>query len=159
MMMKLNSKAIILFSGLILLSTLSYAQGKKIDVLLTVDVDNITQENMEETCSFGQPEDVSNEDFTTNVQVADEVKWKISRLDGSRGSAKLVKYKHDRGNRFFGKDTIPQKNGNIKGIVSNEAGEIGAEEKYSLGFKVKKRGESDWTYYMIDPKLKLIPRD
>ncbi|WP_300434921.1 hypothetical protein [Christiangramia sp.] len=148
--------AMLLISSL-LISTYSNAQGKKIDIILTVETDSINQNNLDKTCSFGQPSTISNEDFLTEVQMGDEIKWKIKRKDGSSGSAKLVKFKHDNGTRFFKKDSILERSGRIKGVI--DSGRVNDIEKYSLEFMVKKQNSNTWENYTIDPKLKLIPSE
>lgn len=153
--MKLHLKIPVLLFSLLLMNSYAYAQNKKKDIMLTVDVDNITAENLEETCSFGQGDNISNEDFTTIVTIGDEVKWKIDVLDSSRGSAKLVKYKHENGPKFFNADSISVKNNRIKGTIEEGAGTEGDTEKYTLEFKIKKQGTNEWITYAIDPKLKL----
>jgi len=157
--MKAKNLITVLLLSLFFIPFYSNAQGRKIEIVLTVDVDNINKNNIDETCSFGQPKEVSNEEFTTDVQIGDQVKWKIVRKEGSKGSAKLQKFKHDKGKKFFNKDSIPQSSGNIKGVINEGAGEPGEVEKYSLEFKVKKKGENRWETYSIDPKLKLISQE
>lgn len=157
--MKVPFKIAILLFSLPLLNSYSFAQGEKIDIMLTVNVDEINSSNMNQTCSFGQPESISNEDFTTVVQLGDEIKWKIQVLDSSKGAAKLVKYKHETGPNFFKKDSIEAKNNRIKGEIKADAGNDGDMDKYTLEFRVKKQGTNEWTTYAIDPKLKLSIQD
>lgn len=140
---------------LLLISGFTYGQDKKL--MIIVDTDIVTQENINESCKFeGQQEGTNITDFITEVSMDDEVKWKIKRKDGSKGSVKLIKFKHERGPRFFQEDEIPEKNGRIKGVVKSDA--LGTE-KYTIEIKVKKQHESVEEVYSIDPKLKFVPRD
>ena len=155
--MKVKISLIILFFSFSLISEKLNAQ-KKIEITLIVDVDSIDSSNLDQTCSFGQPADISNEDYTTGVSIGDEVKWKVEVKDGSKGSAKLSKFKHDNGKKFFNKDTIGARSGKIKGKIESGSGSIGDTEKYTLEFEVKKKNGARETF-SIDPKLKLMPRE
>ena len=139
---------------LLLFSTFSIAQNNTIELLLIVDTDKITQDNINETCKFeGQPDDIDITDYTTEVQIGDEVNWKVKNIEGNSKGVKLVKFKHETGKKFFKEDSIKVKLGKIKGeIKEGESGEI---EKYTLEIEVKKDGRRDWEIYYIDPKLKL----
>ncbi len=150
--MKLKVSMPVLLLGLILLSTNSFSQNNRVDIQLIVNVDDIEPGNLETTCEFeGQPQGVSLEDFTNEVANGDIVKWTIKVSDGSAGNAKLEKFKHETGKKLFLKDSIPASLGRIRAKV--EDGSPGDEEKYSLEFRIKKQGTSDWIYYQIDPKL------
>ena len=130
---------------------------KKIDLMLIVETDSITQENIPQTCRFeDQTANTSVIDYLTNVSLEDEIKWKVKEADNNSAKVKLVKFKHDNGTRFFGQDSIPERNGRIKGRIVE--GNQNEEEKYSLIIKVK-NSNNDWQEYTIDPKLKLTPRE
>ena len=91
--------------ALLLISTFSKAQNDKIDLLLLVDTDNITQDNINETCRFeNQPDDVNIVEYLTEVKIGDEIKWKSDEKDGSYGKVKLVKFKHETGKEFLGEN-------------------------------------------------------
>ena len=140
---------------LLLISGFTYSQDKKL--MIIVDTDIVTQENINESCRFdGQQEGTNITDFITEVSMNDEVKWKIKRKDGSKGSVKLIKFKHERGPRFFKENEILEKNGRIKGVVKSDS--LGTE-KYTIEIKVKKQNELVEKVYSIDPKLKFVPRD
>ena len=157
--MKLLLKITLSVFCMILISANSYAQDQKLEIILTVDVDDIAPGNLDRTCNFGQSKDISNEDFTTVVEIGDEVKWKIRVADSSKGAAKLIKYKHETGPKFFKKDSISARNNRIKGTIEEGAGVDGEIEKYTLEFKIKKSGTNEWINYAIDPKLKLSIQD
>ncbi|TRO64367.1 hypothetical protein [Christiangramia sabulilitoris] len=141
-----------LIFSLIFLSAFSYGQ-KKIDLVLIVETDIITQDNISETCRFeDQAEGTSIIDYTTLVDLGDEIKWKAEEAADNSGKVKLEKFKHESGLKFFNKDSIPVTFGRIKGtIVQGVPNEV---EKYMLVIKVRKSG-GDWTEYFIDPKLKM----
>ncbi len=145
-------KFIPMIFSLIFLSAFSYAQ-KKIDLVLIVETDIITQDNISETCRFeNQADGTSIIDYTTLVNIGDEIKWKAREAEGNRASVKLEKFKHERGSKFFNKDSIPVSFGRIKGTIVQ--GSPNDEEKYMLVIKVKKSG-GDPIEYFIDPKLKM----
>ncbi|MFV8225650.1 hypothetical protein [Christiangramia aquimixticola] len=147
-----TQKLIPMIFSLLLISAFSYAQ-EKISLVLIVDTDSITQENISETCRFtDQAAGTSIIDYITLVNIGDEIKWKADEAEGNTGKVKLEKFKHENGPKFFDKDSIPVSFGRIKGIIKNGApNEI---EKYSIVIKVKKSG-GDWEEYIIDPKLKM----
>ncbi|WP_026933316.1 hypothetical protein [Christiangramia echinicola] len=149
-------KSIIRNSGLLLIIILFSANinaQKKIELMLIVKTDSITQNNIAETCRFeGQPADTNIEDFVTEVSLNDEVKWKADQAENNDAKVKLVKFQHDSGTKLFNKDSIQMKNGRIKGDIVN--GNANEEEKYSLVIRVKD-SNNDWQEYTIDPKLKL----
>ena len=150
--MKTKNLLPLLFSC-VLFTSFGHAQNK-IELMLIVATDSITQNNIEQTCRFeDQPEDTSIVDYLTNVRIDDEIKWKVKKADNNNASVKLVKFKHDNGPKFFNKDTIPAKLGRIKGeIVNGNKDEV---EKYSLVIEVKD-GNNDWQEFTIDPKLKIM---
>ena len=151
--MKSKIILLVLLISLLLVSTFSNAQQKKIDLTILVDTDNIEQTNIPETCFFeDQPENTSIIDYLTEVQPNDEVKWKVKKADGSRAAVRLVKFKHEKGIKVFNQNEILEKNGRIKGIVASDS--IGETEKYIIEITVKREG--DWENFYIDPKLKLI---
>lgn len=139
-----------------LISFSSQAQ-EKIDLMLIVETDSITQDNIPETCRFeNQSPNTSIIDYLTIVSIDDEIKWKVKEADNNDAKVKLVKFKHDNGTKFFGQDSIPEKNGRIKGKIVE--GNENEEEKYSLVIQVK-NSNNDWQEYTIDPKLKLTQRE
>ena len=139
--------------SVLLFPAFSFAQ-QKIDLMIVVETNTITQDNIAETCRFeNQPDGTSILDYITYVSMGDEIKWRVDRADDNKGSVKLVKFKHENGTKFFNKDTIPEKNGRIKGTIVN--GNDDEVEKYTIEIKVKKKDENDWTNYIIDPKLQM----
>ncbi len=156
--MKSKMTILVLLISLLLVSNISNAQQKKIDLTIIVNVEDITQENIPETCFFeDQPEGTSIIDYTTEVQPGDEIKWKVKKADGIKGNVQLVKFKHEKGIKVFNQDEIQEKNGRIKGVVTSDS--RGETEKYIIQIRVKKQGQSEWEDYSIDPKLKLTHQD
>jgi hypothetical protein len=147
-----TQKLIPMIFSLIFISAFSYAQ-EKIDLVVIVDTDSITQDNISETCRFeDQATGTSIIDYTTLVNIGDEIKWKAEEAEGNTGKVKLEKFQHENGPKFFDKDSIPVSFGRIKGTIKN--GTPNETEKYIIVIKVKKSG-GDWEEYLIDPKLKM----
>ncbi len=115
-------------------------------IILNVNTAEIKKSNVEETCDFGQPDNVSNEDFSIEVRLGDEVKWEINAVDENPRELELINMKYERGRNLFRKEKINRQGDVIRGTVV--AGAVGQSEKYSIKFKVKGKGS-----FVIDPKI------
>lgn len=151
----MNAKSIVFIFILSLFIQNLYAQDHPI-INLEVDTENINENNIDETATFGQPSETKNKDFTLEVKIGDVIIWQGTSTSGSGGVVRLKLFKHEEGIKLLGTGRISDQNGVIVGKV--QAGTPGDVEKYTLKFEVKKRGSQTWTEYSIDPKLKLIPQ-
>ncbi|CAL65010.1 hypothetical protein [Christiangramia forsetii] len=156
--MKIKATIVLLFIGALLFSADSHSQNQKM-IKLEVDTENINENNVDSTATFGQPPETKNKDFTLDVKMGDIIIWQGNSTPGSGGLVRIKLFKHDNGIKLLGTGRISEQNGTgvIVGRVQN--GEPGNEEKYTLNFEVRKRGSRTWTSYSIDPKLKLIAQD
>ena len=73
--MKTRSLLFFIFALFFVFFCTANAQEAPIVVTLNVDTENVNADNIAETCSFGQDPSVSNEDFTVDVVVGDEILW------------------------------------------------------------------------------------
>ena len=143
-MKKLLLPLILLFS-ITILSSVSYAQTLH-RITLEVDTENITRDNLATTCSFGQADGVSNEDFTTEVRVGDMIVWNITASDQNPLPLEYVFVKYVNGAKLLNKNKITP-TGNV--ISANvKKGKKDEVEKYEVKFKVRGKGT-----FVIDPKI------
>lgn len=157
--MKVKTTISVLFFCLSFLNAELMAQAVNKMVILEVDTENINANNIAETATFGQPSEVSNEDFTLNVQLGDVVIWQGRAMPGSGGLVKITLLKHEGGMKLLGANRISEQNGTGVIVGRVQAGQVDDMEKYSLKFEVRNRGSQEWVEYTIDPKLKLMPRE
>lgn len=135
-----------------------FAQAHPI-INLEVDTENINENNIDKTATFGQPAETKNKDFTREVKMGDVIIWQGSSTPESGGLVRIKLFKHDDGVKLLGTGRISEQNGTGIVVGKVQAGTPGDQEKYTLKFEVRKRGSQTWTTYSIDPKLKLIPQD
>ena len=123
-------------------------------IILTVDTSNINQQNMDATCSFGQPKGVSNEDFTTHVKLGDNITW-LGKSSSSPDTdkVKIKKIRYVSGSEILNSNVIRNSwfSSKVKGKVRN--GKPEDIEKYSIEFKVIRNGNNE--RFIIDPKLQI----
>ncbi len=156
--MKLKVTFLMLIFSLVYTNLDLNAQNTRI-ITLEVDTDNINQENIEETCTFGEPASVSIKDFTYEVQRNDVIIWEGKPAQEGNGLVRITEFRHDNGVELLGKRRI--RDTDNTGVVVGRviAGQPGDEEIYFIKFIVRKKGSQEWNEYIIDPKLKLIPQE
>lgn len=122
-------------------------------IILEVDTDNINATNINETATFGQPSEISNENFTLDVELGDVIIWQGKTMPGAGGLVRITLFKHDEGVKLLGAGRISDQDGTGVIVGKVQAGQPGDQEKYTLKFEVRQRGSQDWIEYKIDPKL------
>lgn len=142
---------LILVLGIFLTTTI-FAQTTH-TVVLTCDTANITKDNVNEVCSFGQQPDVSNIDFTTDVNLEDIVVWR-GEASNPNNSVELHSINHQGGKNVFNQNVIRATN---NGIVTGKVvkGMPGDVEKYSLKFRVFRNGNRLPGMFEIDPRIRI----
>lgn len=143
--MKTLTKLCVLVALSVSSSTLVWSQTTH-TITLHVNTAEISDSNLSKTCNFGQPADVSNEDFNIDVQVGDEIIWEIKAIDSDQEMVSIENIKYEKGRNLFNKSKINRKDGFVKGRIL--VGAKGQFQKYSIKFKVKGRGT-----FVIDPKI------
>lgn len=132
------------------------AQVDPIQIILHVDTENVTSDNIAETCNFGQDPSISNEEFLVHVALGDEIIWEgvsSTNPDGDVVEIKLIKY--EGGRRVLNKERLTDSNndpGRVRGNVVQ--GDPNDEQKYMIRFKVFNDGQPRGVY-TIDPKLRI----
>lgn len=151
------------FKFLILAVTVLFAYGSTSNapqthiITLNVDTGTITSSNTDQTCNFGQEQDVANRDFTTEVKNGDIVLWKgISSKAPKTDEVLITAINHEGGARVFAKNTLKdtrQSPGIVVGTVTD--GKAGDKEKYTISFKVMNNGVQRGGTYLIDPQIRV----
>jgi len=121
-------------------------------ITLYVDTGSVNKDNLDSTCNFGQKKEVSNEDFTTLVQLDDEITWvgkSSSSPETDLVEINLVKY--DGGKKILNKRKL---RGDTKVVGKVENGNKDDVEKYKIKFTVFNNGIRRGKY-KIDPKLQI----
>jgi len=157
--MKTKATIFILFISIILFSENLIAQGNPIKIDLMVNTQEINQGNINKMSHFGQPNDISNEEYTIDVKMGDMVIWKAKSETGNGDHVYIKAIIYEDGTSLFKNKRLTDNNtpGAVVGIIVN--GNPGDFEKYTIKFEVVKRGQKSGDIYRIDPKLKLVPRE
>lgn len=141
---------LILVLGIFLSTTIS-AQTTH-TIVLTCDTTNITRDNVNDVCSFGQQPGVSNVDFTINVNLEDIVVWRGKAIHPN-SSIELHSINYEGGKNVFYKNVLNGTNGIVTGKVVN--GMPGDIQKYGLKFRVFRNGSRLPGIFEIDPRIRI----
>ncbi len=135
----------------IFLTTIISAQTTH-TVILTCDTANITNDNVNDVCSFGQQSDVSNVDFTTDVNLEDIVVWR-GEATNPDNSIELHSINYQGGKNVFKKNVMRDVDGIVTGkVVEGLPGDV---EKYNLKFRVYRNGSLLPGMFDIDPRIRI----
>jgi len=155
-MKKIFTLKSIIVALIIVSSTVVSAQTTH-TVILTCDTSNITKENVNEVCNFGQGRGVSNKDYTISVNLGDVILWRgIAINERLSSSLKIKEVTYQEGKNVFGEDTLKDRGGLVSGEVIQ--GRAGDEEKYNIHFIVYVGGHQVNGPFVIDPKIKIRDR-
>ena len=125
-------------------------------ITLYVDTANIENGNIDDTCNFGQDQDVSNIDYTIQVNKGDIVMWRGVSTSSAEDMVQITSINYQGGARVFDKNVLTdsqQSPGVVVGTVN--LGKEGDEEKYTVSFKVFNNGTQRNGTFHIDPKLQI----
>jgi len=147
--------AFIFFSTL----TLQLNAQERHTITLTCNTSEITEQNLNEVCSFGQTSSLPNKDYSVEVQVSDVILWNAGYADPNQGYIDIKSIDFESGTNIFkdkhilDEDDIP--NGTIVAIVKK--GETGDELKYAVTFDAYNQDGRFVGRFEIDPKIKIKP--
>lgn len=137
----------------------SVAAQDTVTVTLNVDTTNLNNQNVDESCDFGQPFDIPNEEFTIEVGIDDTVVWEGLSSTSDTDVVEIVSIKHENGPKFFNfnsNNELGGSSGKVRGrIVRGQPGQI---EKYTIRFRVFRNGRRVGGTYKIDPKIVIKTR-
>ena len=156
--MKILKPLILIVAVCLLFTAVSNAQAPETHIItLHVNTTDIIKPNVNDFANFGQPEDVSNENFTINVRKGDIIIWKgVSSSAPATDLVSISAINHEGGVNVFGRNVL-RGNGEMPELVIGTVinGNPGDEEKYKLSFKVFVNGTKKNGTFHIDPKIKV----
>lgn len=120
-------------------------------ITLNVDTENITNSNIAETCNFGQDEEITNENYSIEVNIGDIVEWVGVSTSSSEDVVEIISINYEGGARVFDRNILRDNNGVVTGVVSS--GRPGDYQKYNVKFRVYRNGNRLSGVFKIDPKL------
>lgn len=153
--MRITNQFTMMIAG-VLLSLSFYSCKPSHVVTLLVDTDNITQQNIDATTSFGQttfgqPNPLSNADFTTYAAKGERIIWgAISTTSPSKDVVLINKIMYKQGDQVLNRSVLSGKR-IVIGKVKGKENDVGA---YSIEFIVKNNGVVRDTF-KLDPKIQV----
>lgn len=156
--MKTNNKTI----GLVMLAMVcfflnTYGQERH-TITLTCQSAELTSENINDYCTFGQSSSVPNKDYTIEAQVSDVILWNGKYAEPGQGYIDIVSVDFESGVNIFKDRHVLDKDdglpdGTIVAIVKK--GENGDELKYKITFDAYNSEGDIISRFKIDPKIKV----
>jgi hypothetical protein len=138
--------------------TLSTFAQERHTITLTCQSSELTEQNINDMCRFGQSSSVSNKDYTIEAQVSDIILWNGKYAEPGQGYIDIVSIDFESGTNIFKDrrildqdDGLP--NGTIVAIVKK--GEENDEMKYKITFDAYNRDGDFISRFKIDPKIKI----
>lgn len=127
-------------------------------ITLNVDTNQITIQNVDANCNFGQGPGITNENFLTIANGGDTINWVGVSTSSDSDEVNITNIIHDSGGRVFSQDNL-HGNGaqpeNVVGVVMSNA--RGLTSKYTIQFNVFNNGVRRPGTFKIDPKLQINP--
>ncbi len=121
-------------------------------ITLYVNTAEISNQDTNAYCDFGQEEGIPNEEFTITVRNLDTVIWQGESTSSPDDEVMVNAINHEGGKNVFGKNVLKDTRDN-PGVVQEQVvnGVDGDEQKYKISFKVKNKNGT----FHIDPKIKV----
>lgn len=132
-------------------------QGGATVVTLYVNTADIKTPNESAYCNFGQGNGVSNEEFTTVVNVGDIITWRgVSSNAPNSDVVAITSINYEGGTNVFGQNVLNDTRsapGVVSGKVLNRTGSN--KYKYKISFTVSQGGAKKGGTFHIDPKIEV----
>lgn len=160
--MHLLSKPLLLFVfGLLCLTSHPTFSQRPVEVLVTVNTEIITEDNVDEAVTLSDSDHTStpgsNSQFTTEIEKGAKIKWRGIAENGNSGDKVKLK-------AISIKNGTPRvlerarNEGDVLGVVGasvrSQNVNVGDEDEYEITFQVKKQG-GNWVEFKLDPKLRI----
>jgi hypothetical protein len=133
-------------------------QPRNIFITLNVDTGRIVKPNINAFCNFGQDPSISNENFTIQAGIGDNIIWQgVSSSAPDTDIVNITSINYQGGKNIFGKNiltgnsNIPEK---VIGTVLYDTPE-GQDYKYKISFTVLNNGVKRNGTFAIDPKIQI----
>ena len=136
----------------------SYAQVQR-TITLSCQDNQLTDDNINSVCNFGQPSDISNEEFTVDLPKAGIAIFEGKFETPGLGYIDIVSIDYESGVNIF-RDRHLRGGGNsandgrIRGVVKR--GNVGDVLKYAITFDAYDSNGNFIGRFTIDPKIKII---
>lgn len=152
--MKTTIPSLLLFIAAILCVHGTVSAQQTHTIILNVNTGEISKPNASASCDFGQPADISNEDFTIEANVGDTIIWEgVSTNAPETDVVHIISINHEGGKNVFSQNIIKGDGERVTAVVEN--GDEGDEDKYSISFTVMNDGVKRNGVFRIDPKIKI----
>ena len=124
-------------------------------ITLYVNTAQIDSRNVNASCNFGQEAGISNEEFTTDVNLGDSVTWQgVSANAPSTDVVNIVSINHEGGKNVFDENVLKSSGTPEKVTAIAKQRTAGGEKfKYKISFTVTNNGSKRNGMFHIDPKL------
>lgn len=135
----------------------SAEQGGTTVVTLYVNTADIKTPNESAFCNFGQGSGVSNEEFTTVVNMGETITWRgVSSNAPSSDLVSITSINYEGGKNVFGQNVIKDTR-EAPGVVSGKVlyATAGNKCKYKISFTVTNGGNKKGGTFHIDPKIEV----
>lgn len=132
-------------------------QGGETIVTLYVNTADIKTPNETAYCNFGQENGVSNEEFTTEVNVGETITWRgVSSNAPGTDVVAITSINYEGGKNVFDQNVIKDTR-EAPGLVSAKVlyATAGNKCKYKISFTVTSGGAGKGGTFHIDPKIEV----
>ncbi len=127
-------------------------------ITLTCQTTELTDQSINDLCTFGQSSSVANKDYTVEAQVSDVILWNGKYAEPGLGYIDIVSVDFEAGTNIFKDKHLMDKDdglpdGTIVAMVKK--GESGDELKYKITFDAYDSQGDFISRFKIDPKIKV----
>lgn len=130
-----------------------------VNVTLSVNTGSIVNPNVDDFCTFGQGNGVSNENYTTRANVGDTISWQgVSSSSPATDVVNITSINYSGGQNIFDQNVINGNNGNPEKVIATVASNTqNEEEEYTINFTVFNGSTRRNGSFSIDPKIIVNP--
>ncbi len=140
--------------AMVLCSFIPSSAQETVVITLHVDTGQIDGKNLAATCTFGQEDGISNEEYTVVVNVGDIIVWEGVSSSSEEDVVNITKIKYVKGKNIFGKDLGPSNSDPHQKVTAKVlSGTDGGAYKYDISFTVFHNGVKRNGTFHIDPKI------
>ena len=129
---------------------------ESIVITLNVDTGQIDKQDVNASCNFGQPSDISNEEFTVTAGIGDVITWQgVSSSSPSTDVVNITAINHEGGKNVFGENVLKGNGENPEKVIATVLYNTPEREeyKYKISFTVTNNGVKRNGTFHIDPKI------
>ena len=124
-------------------------------ITLSVDTENIEQDNIEKYCHFGQHSEKL-EEYTTDAKVGDFIIWRGVPTEKKDDIVNIKSIRYEKGTKIFKKKKLRGDGGNPKMVIGRVLKNTETDFKYKIRFNVIHKGAKQKVKFFIDPKIRVV---